>query len=193
MNQTFVLTLALLGASLDITPAQTVNSDPGGDSRVAVVFSGGYDTNPIDHGRPVVLIAAALNVSSEVFRDAFSRVKPAHAGEAPEPGQVRLNKQALLDTLAPYGVINERLDEVSNYYRYNRSRGEWWRHSRATAYAMVHNGIVTGYVITNPGAGYSSPPKISVPGLREVNATATLSFGTDFARNGSIKEIKIGN
>ena len=32
------------------------------DSKVAVTFSGGHDTDPKDHGRPVVLVAAALGV-----------------------------------------------------------------------------------------------------------------------------------
>lgn len=189
----FLLTMILAGASADWAAAQPVNADTSNDVRLAVVFTGGYETNPADHGRPVVLAAGALGVSPEVFRGAFSRVKPAPADAAPDPAQVRLNKQALLETLAPYGITNERLDEVSDYYRYNRRRGEGWRHGRATAYATVHHGIVTGFVITDPGFGYSSPPKISVAGMPEVSATATLAFGADFARNGSLKEIKPGN
>ena len=161
------------------------------ETRVVVVFSGGYETNPLDHGRPVALVAGALNVPAEVFRDAFSRVKPAPAGEAPEPGQVRLNKQALLQSLEPYGVTNERLDEVSNYYRYNRSRGDWWRHHEAVAYATVRSGVINGFVIADPGAGYSSAPKISIPGFPDVNAGVSLTFSTDFKTNGSLKEIKI--
>ena len=82
---------------------------------------------------------------------------------------------------------------MSNYYRYNRSRGEWWRHRRASAYALVHQGVITGFDIINPGSGYSSAPQISVPGYSGVSATATLTFGPDFAQNGSIKAIKLAN
>src|SRR5438552_11396179 len=61
-------------------------------TRVPVVFSGGHETDLRDGGRPVVLIAAALGVTPEVFREAFSHVRPAPAGREPEPGQVRQNK-----------------------------------------------------------------------------------------------------
>jgi len=97
----------------------------------------------------------------------------------------------LLDTLAPYGVINDRLDEVSNFYRDNASRGECWRHNRATAYATVRNGVVTGITVTDAGYGYSSPPAISVPGFPEVTAKSTLSWSTDFMKNGALKEVRL--
>jgi hypothetical protein len=103
-------------------------------TRVPVVFSGGYETVPRDRGRPVVLIAAALGVPSDVFRKAFSRVRPAPAGTRPDPQQVRKNKEVLLKALGPYGVTNDRLDEVSNYYRYVRSRGELWPTKPATGF-----------------------------------------------------------
>ena len=67
--------------------------------------------------------------------------------------------------LAPYGVTNERLDTVSNYYRYVRSRGELWPTQPAAAYALVRRGVVTGYVVTSGGSGYSSPPIVTVPGM----------------------------
>lgn len=167
-------------------PAAPAEKDP---SKVAVTFTGGYDTDPRDHGRPVVLIASALGVSSDVFRDAFSRVKPAAAGREPEPEQVRLNKQTLMHDLSPFGITNERLDTVSNFYRYSGSRGQMWRNTPATAYATIRNRVIVGITITNPGAGYSSPPKVSVTGIGDVKADVTLSFGADFSKNGSIKEI----
>jgi hypothetical protein len=49
---------------------------PSDVTRVAVVFSGGHETEGVDHGRPVVLIAAALGVKPEVF----TRPAPAAAG-----------------------------------------------------------------------------------------------------------------
>jgi hypothetical protein len=164
-----------------------------GESRVALIFSGGYETDPQDRGRPVVLIAAALKVPAEVFRKAFSNVRPAPAGQAPEPGQVQKNKQALLESLGPYGVTNDRLDTVSNYYRYNRSRGEMWRTTSAAGYVTVRNGAVTGVTLTAPGSGYSSPPTVSIASQPDVKLTTTLAFGPDFAANGSVKEIKIGS
>ncbi len=47
------------------------------ETKIPVTFSGGHETDPKDHGRPVVLVAAALNVKPEVFRKAFSGVTPA--------------------------------------------------------------------------------------------------------------------
>jgi hypothetical protein len=167
-------------------------AEPAADTtvtKVPVIFTGGHETDPRDKGRPVVLIAAALNVPPEVFRQAFSNVKPAPAGQQPEPEQVRKNKDALLHSLTPYGITNDRLDTVSNYYRYNRSRGEMWKTVPATAYATVSNGVVTGFTITNPGSGYSSPPTIALKGMADPQVTASLSFGAEFGKNGSVKEI----
>ena len=53
--------------------------------------------------------------------------------------------------------------------------------------------MITGFDIINPGSGYSSAPQISVPGYPGVSATATLTFGPDFANNGSINAIKLAN
>src|SRR5215218_9651255 len=87
------------------------------ETQLPVTFSGGHETDPKDHGRPVVLVAAALNVKPEIFRKAFSGVKPAH-GRGPTGEEARRNKEALMKVLGPYKVTNDRLDEVSNYYRY---------------------------------------------------------------------------
>ncbi len=51
--------------------------------------------------------------------------------------------------------------------------------------------MVTAITVTNPGAGYSSPPTISVAGVGKVEATVTLSYGTELDKNGSIKSITI--
>jgi hypothetical protein len=159
-------------------------------TKVPVTFSGGYETVGQDRGRPVILIAAALQVPPEVFRQVFSNVKPAGPGQQPDTAQVIKNKQTLLAGLGPYGVTDDRLNTVSNYYRYQRSAGEMWRHVPAEAYATVNNGAVTSVTITNAGAGYSSPPDVSLPGLPGVHLTATLSFGPDLTKNGSIQTIK---
>ena len=51
------------------------------EKKLHVTFSGGHETYPRDHGRPVVLVAAALNVKPEVFRKAFSGVTPGGAAD----------------------------------------------------------------------------------------------------------------
>lgn len=161
-------------------------------TRIPITFTGGYATDPRDHGRPVVLIAAALGVPTDVFRNAFSNVTPASGGREPQPDQVRRNKGALLRVLSPYGITNERLDSVSDYYRYNGSRGEMWRNTPAAAYATVRNGAVTGITLTNSGSGYSAPPQASLPGMEKVRLTTTLTFSTEFSKNGAIKAIVAG-
>ncbi|SFE93958.1 hypothetical protein SAMN04487969_109223 [Paenibacillus algorifonticola] len=158
-----------------------------------ISLTGGYDTDSVDHGRPVVLIAAALGVPTEVFREAFSGVTPAGAGsDGPTSEQAQSNKAALLKVLAPYGISNDRLDEVSNYYRYNGSKGEVWTRTAATATTLLTNGKVTGIKITNAGAGYSSAPTITITGpTGTFSATATVSYTTDFKTNGSLTAIKL--
>lgn len=155
-----------------------------------VVFRGGYETDPRDHGRPVNLIAAALGVKPQVFRDAFSNVRPARNG-APSEMRARANKQVLLDALGKHGITNERLDTVSNYYRYQPHQGETWKHTPAKATAIIKDGKVTGFKITNPGSGYSSPPRITVAGHENLQVTAELKFSQNFQENGSIKSLKI--
>jgi hypothetical protein len=156
-----------------------------------VTVTGGHQTDPRDSGRPVVLVAAALGVPTEVFRKAFSGVTPAGAGEEPDPAQVQRNKAALLAVLAPYGVTNERLDEVSNYYRYNGSAGELWRHSAATARAVVRNGKVVSVRIVEAGAGYSSAPRVTVAGHPKLRLRATIAYGKDLATNGRVSKLTI--
>ncbi|HWE03642.1 MAG TPA: hypothetical protein VG326_14650 [Tepidisphaeraceae bacterium] len=173
------------------TAEESSGAKPDASLGVPVTLTGGFDTDSRDHGRPVILIASALDVSADVFRKAFSFVTPASGGRQPEPAQVNLNKQALLRNLGPYGVTNDWLDTVSNFYRYSASKGEMWRHTPAVVYATVHNGAVTGFTIATPGAGYSSAPTVSIAGMENVNAIVALSFGVDLAKNGSIKEITI--
>jgi hypothetical protein len=183
------LILALVLSSLPLLAlAQTVSAT---ETKVDVVFSGGHDTVGEDRGRPVILIASALKVPPQVFRDAFKKVKPAPAGEQPQEAQVRLNKQALMEALSPYGVTDDRLNEVSNYYRYRRSAGEMWRNTPAKAFATVSNGVVTGVTITDPGSGYSSEPTVSLATMPGVKLASSISFDTDFAKNGSVKDIKV--
>ena len=198
MKQWQVVTLGVCGAvatglmmGRGIVPVQAQNApaQEKGAQRVELVFQGGHDTDPRDRGRPVVLIAGALGVPPEVFREAFTHVRPAPGGTRPDPEQVQRNKEALLQALAPYGVTNERLDEVSNYYRYRPQDGEMWPTQDAAGYATVKNGKITGFVITQGGSGYSSAPSISVPGLKEGTVESQLAFNQEFAQNGAVPSV----
>jgi hypothetical protein len=175
-------------------PTTTPTTAPSAQtSKIPLTFTAGHETDPEDKGRPVVLVAAGLGVPPGVFRKAFTHVTPVPAGKEPDPAQVRRNKEILLQSLSPYGVTNDLLDKVSNHYRYNRAKGELWRHIPAAAYAILRNGAVTEIVIANPGAGYTSPPTVSIPHMPNLKLKATLSFSADLEKNGSIKEIKIDN
>ena len=187
------LLMVLLAALPCVAFAQSAPSPAtDGETKVDLAFSGGHETLGADRGRPVVLIAAALNVPDQVFRNTFKGVHPAKTGGGPTDAEARANKEVLLAGLSPYGVTDDRLNEVSNYYRYRRSAGEMWKNTQAKAYATVKDGVVTSVTITDAGSGYSSPPTISIAGATVKNLTAKLAFGTDFATNGSIREIKMG-
>lgn len=164
---------------------------PKGVTRVPVTFSGGHETDPRDGGRPVVLIAAALGVSSETFRDAFSQVKPARGGAEPEPAQVRQNKAVLMEALGKHGITNDELDKVSNYYRYPPGRGSLWTNKPAVANALVKDGTVIEYEIVDAGSGYSSVPTVSVPNIKGATAKVELSYGKEMSSNGSVSTITV--
>jgi hypothetical protein len=171
--------------------AAAKKSPPSDVSRIKVVLSGGHETEGEDKGRPVVLIANALGVKPEVFRDAFSHVHPAPAGTEPDPEQVRKNKSALMDALGKYNITNDQLDKVSNYYRYQRSKGEMWPTKPAVAYTQVKHGQIIGYEVESGGAGYSSAPTITVPGFKDAKAKVELSFSKDLEHNGAVSSITI--
>lgn len=185
--------LALIASltAIAASPAPAADALAPGATKVPVVFSEGHDTDGRDRGRPVILIAGALGVTPEVFRDAFSRVHPAGPDRGPTAEEARANKAALMSALGKHGITNDRLDEVSNYYRYARSRGEMWPTKSAEANAIVKNGVVTGFEIVSGGSGYSSAPTVSVPGVPGFAAKAELSFGKDFKTNGSVSSIKV--
>jgi len=162
------------------------------ETKLPVTFSGGHETDPKDGGRPVVLVAAALEVKPEVFRQAFSSVRPAKNGK-PSAEEARSNKAALMKVLQPYGITNERLDEVSNYYRYQPQRGELWPTIPAKAYAVAEDGKIKQVVVTDPGSGYSTPPKATVPGLETILLKATLQFGKDLKKNGAVRAVEVAS
>lgn len=174
------ITLVLLLAGCAPVPTPVV--EPA--QAITVTITGGLETDPVDGGRPVVLIAAALGVPTEVFREAFSGVTPAGAGNDVSDERAQQNKAALLAVLGPYGITNEQLDAASNFYRYNGSAGEIWPNEPATA--TFSDGVIT---ITNAGYGYSSPPTVTLSNGQ--TATATLAYGMDTATNGSVASITL--
>jgi len=169
--------------------AGVAHTTASGETKVAVVFSGGHDTEAQDRGRPVELIAAALGVKPEVFRDAFSGVKPAKDGK-PTKEEAERNKEALMKVLKPHGVTGARLDEVSDYYRYKPGKGNLWKTTPAKAYAVLEEGKVTRIVVTDPGSGYSKAPKATIQGMENMRLRVTIQFSKDFTKNGSISSIE---
>lgn len=190
MKNVAATTIALAGLALGALSSASAD-EPKKPGRVPVTFSGGYETEPEDRGRPVVLVAAGMGVEPEVFREAFKGVRPAPAGTQPTEEQKRQNKRVLENALGKHGVDRDRIDEVSDYYRYNRGKGEMWRTKPAVAFALVQDGKVVGYEVVEAGSGYSSTPTITVPGVKDAPAKVELAFGKDLAKNGSIASITV--
>jgi hypothetical protein len=182
-------TILLLASVALLSGSIVLSSHAAASEKIKLTISGGHDTDPRDHGRPVMLIGNALGVTPEIFRDAFSHVTPAPAGTEPAGDQIRRNKAALLGALAKHGVNNDRLDEVSNYYRYQPGRGRLWPTSQAEAEATLDNGKIISITILKSGSGYTSAPKITVPNHPEITLKPKLAYGKDFNKNGSIAEI----
>src|SRR5262245_40619239 len=150
-NSVFVF-LVVLGCGF-ASAADVSKGNKGSEQKVEVSFSGGHEIGKQDFGRPVPLIAAALGVKPDVFRKAFSGVTPAK-GRGPSGDEARKNKAALMKVLQPHGVTNDRLDEVSNYYRYQPQSNRLWPTTAAKAHAIVEDGKIKRIVVTNPGSGY---------------------------------------
>jgi hypothetical protein len=160
------------------------------ETRIPVTFSGGHDLGKNDYGRPITLMAAALGVKPDEFRQAFSGVKPAH-GRGPTGAEARGNKEALMKVLQPLGVTNERMDEVANYYRFRPQNGELWPAKPAKAYAVVEGDKIKKVVVTDPGSGYCSPPKVTVKGFENVLFEAKLKLVTDLKKNGGVEGVEL--
>lgn len=183
-NRVLFASLTFLGVFLMAKPSAAA------ETKVPVTFSGGHETDPQDGGRPVVLVAAGLGVKPEVFREAFRGVTPARGGK-PSPEQAHSNKAALMKVLKPHGITNDRLDEVSDYYRYRPQKGELWPTTAAKAHAVVVDGKIKEIVVTEAGAGYSSPPKVAVKGFDAQEFEVTLEFGKDLKKNGGVGSIEL--
>ena len=178
-------TLLTTLAALVLFPS-TTRAD---EEQAPLTFSGGHAIGKEDFGRPVYLIAAGLGVKPEQFREAFSGVTPAR-GRGPTGDEARRNKAALMKVLAPLGVTNERLDEVSNYYRFRPQEGELWPTKPAKGYAVIVDGKATKLVVTDPGAGYNTAPDVTVAGVDGVRLRASLSFSKDLKKNGGVAAVE---
>ncbi len=88
-------------------------------------------------------------------------------------------------------MTNERLDEVSNYYRFRPDSDEIWPTRPARAYAVVEQGQLIRIVVTDPGSGYCSEPQVTVAGLPKAAFKVTLALGQDLPKNGGIASIKL--
>jgi len=91
--------------------------------------------------------------------------------------------------LGKYGITDDRLNAVSNFYRYPPGRGNLWKNRPAAANALVKNGAVIGFEITDGGAGYTTPPTVTVPNAKGATAKAEVSFGKDMETNGAVTAI----
>ena len=175
---------------LTVTVGMNCVATQAAETKVPVTFSGGHEIGKNDFGRPVVLIAAALEVKPEVFREAFSGVTPAKGGK-PSGDEARKNKTVLMKVLEPHGVTNDRLDEVSNYYRYQPQRGELWKATSAKAHAVVEDGKIKKIVVDEPGSGYSSLPDVKVERFKDAKLKVKLHLDKDLKMNGGIDSIEI--
>lgn len=160
------------------------------ETKVPVSFSGGHEIGKDDFGRPVVLMASALGVKPEVFREAFRGVTPAR-GRGPTGEEQWKNKAALMKVLAPEGVTNERMDEVADHYRFRPQNGELWPTTAAKADAIVESGKIKRIVVNDAGSGYSSPPNVKVAGFPNADFKVTLGFSKDLKKNGTVATVEI--
>lgn len=181
---------ACLGSVSLLAGMLTGTGNAAEEEKVPLVFSGGHEIGRGDYGRPVPLIAAGLGVKPEEFRAAFSRVTPAK-GRGPSRDEAQKNKASLMKVLEPLGVTNERLDEVSDYYRFQPQKGELWKATPARGYAVVEKGKVQKIVITEAGSGYSSPPSVTITGMKKIRLGATLHFDQDLKKNGSVESVEV--
>jgi hypothetical protein len=55
----------------------------------------------------------------------------------------------------------------------------------------VDGGKVEKVVITEPGSGYSTPPKVTVQGMDGVALKPTLHLDKDLRKNGSIASVEL--
>ncbi len=184
-----LLGMSLLGLLTALAVAAVATAGPA-TKTVAVTFTGGFVIQSDDYGRPVPLYASMLGVTPAIFRQAFSGVHPSST-HTPTAAEEQANKAQLLSVLGPYGVTNDEMDNVADYYRFDSLNGQTWPHRVATAVATIKGGKVISIRLTDGGSGYPYPPTVSIPGFPTVQATANLVFTTTFATNGHVGSITL--
>jgi hypothetical protein len=176
-------------AEIDDKDTQTLDelNEGLGDS-ITMTITDGHDTDESDGGRPTILIAAALEVTQEQFQYAFSFVTPEDQGHLDDE-TAEANKAELLSRLEEYGVTNDRLDEVTDYYRY-APEDPLWDVIPAEIEVTIIDDEVVEIEIIEAGAGYSSEPTLSVPGY-DFTFTVEIEYGTDLRTNGNISSVTL--
>jgi hypothetical protein len=66
-----------------------------------------------------------------------------------------------------------------------------WKTTPAKAHAVVEDGKIKQIVVTDPGSGYSTPPKATVQGMENVKLKVVVRFVKDLKKNGAIESVKI--
>jgi hypothetical protein len=56
---------------------------------------------------------------------------------------------------------------------------------------LIRNGKITRFIITDAGAGYSSPPTVSIQELPTTKAKCELLFDKNLEKNGGIASITL--
>lgn len=158
--------------------------------RVVVEFSGGRETQPEDNGHPVTLIANALDITPQVFREAFFQFVP--DAENTDTDGWKQHLPEMMKILGPHGVTEARLTEVLDYYAGTRAGGATWPLEPAIAWATVKDGKITGFEVTTGGAGYNSPPTVNVAGHDTSGVKAELSGSNSLKQNGAVSGIQLG-
>lgn len=155
-----------------------------------ITISGGHETDDIDAGRPVFLIGSMLGITGEQFRDAFSYVTPEENGHLNDE-TAQANKVKLLAQLEPYGITNDEINRVTDYYRYYPGDTNIWPYAHVVLDATISNGAVTSFEVTSGGHGYTSNVTIVVDGYGNIPVNATISYTDSFETNGAIDTITV--
>jgi hypothetical protein len=71
--------------------------------------------------------------------------------------------------------------------------GEFWPISPAKGFALVENGAVKRFVITDGGSGYNTQPHVIVQGMLQLNLESHLAFDKDMRRNGAVSLVVHSN
>jgi len=187
-NSPPVITPPVNGAGQTLfTISNSTYTDSNGNT---ITISGGHETDDIDAGRPVFLIGSMLGITGEQFRDAFSYVTPEENGHLNDE-TAQANKVKLLAQLEPYGITNDEINSVTDYYRYYPGDINIWPYAHVVLDATISNGTVTSFKVISGGHGYTSNVTIVVDGYGNIPVNAIISYTDSFETNGAIDTITV--